>query len=694
MTHPTPQSATTRPNPLLTPSPLPFGAPPFDRISDDDILPAFEEAMRTHLDEVEAIAASDAPPTFENTLVALEKTGQRLTAISLIFHGLASADANPARQALQEAIAPRLAAHEDAILLDRRLFARIEAVRHDRASRELDAESLRLVEYHYRRFVRAGARLPEAEKAQLKALNEEDAALSARFVNRLMAAGNAAALVVTDRGDLDGLSPEDLDAAACAARARGLESGWLVPLQNTTQQRVLASLERRATRERLFQASCTRTECGDANDTRETTARMGAIRARRAALLGYPSHAAWVLEDQMAQTPEAVDRFLSRLGGPAAANAAVEARDLQALVDRQGGGFALAPWDWVFYAEQLRKARYDVDDETLAPYLELDRVLRDGVFYAARELYGVRFVERHDLPVYHPDVRVFEVVDHDGTPLALFYADYFTRDNKNGGAWMDNFGVQSKLLGTRPIVCNVANIAKPAAGQPALLTFDEVLTLFHEFGHALHGIFADATYPSLSGANVPRDFVELPSQLNECWALEPRVLSRYAVHRETGAPLPRELADRIAQTMTFNQGYALTEMLAAAAIDLEWHAHFPQSGVADVAAFEAGALRRAGLDLPQVPPRYRSSYFLHIWAHGYAAGYYAYLWAEMLDADACAWFAEHGGLSRANGDRFRAMILSRGNVGDYAALYRDFRGNDPDIRHLLKRRAIAAGPEG
>jgi peptidyl-dipeptidase Dcp len=688
MIRPPRPSGDTRPNPLLAPSPLPFGAPPFDRIADEDFLPAFEAAMRTHLDEVEAIAANDAPPTFENTLVALERSGQRLTAISLTFHGLASANTNPARQALQEVIAPRLAAHDDAILLDGRLFARVEAVHDQRASRELDAESERLLEYHFRRFVRAGARLPEAEKAQLRALNEEDAALSARFINQLMAASNAAAMVAVDPVDLAGLPPGDFDAAARAARARGLQAGWLIPLQNTTQQPVLASLENRATRERLFRASWTRTERGDVNDTRQTTTRMGAIRARRAALLGYPSHAAWVLEDQMAGTPDAVDLFLSRLVGPAAVNAAAEASDLQALVDHQGGGFAIAPWDWVFYAERLRRARYAVDNETLAPYLELDRVLHEGLFFAAHELYGVTFVERHDIPVYHPDVRVFEVVDHDATPLALFYADYFKRDNKNGGAWMDHFGVQSTLLGTRPIVCNVANIAKPAAGQPALLTFDEVLTLFHEFGHGLHGIFADATYPSLSGANVPRDFVELPSQLNEFWALDPRVLSRYAVHRETGAALPRELADRIAQAMTFNQGYALTEMLAAAAIDLEWHAHFPESGVADVAAFEAGALRRAGLDLPQVPPRYRTSYFLHIWAHGYAAGYYAYLWAEMLDADACAWFTEHGGLTRANGDRFRAMILSRGNVGDYAALYREFRGSDPDIAHLLKRRAI------
>jgi peptidyl-dipeptidase Dcp len=690
----TPPGPVPRVNPLLLPSPLPFGAPPFDRILDEDFEPAFEAAMSRHRDEVEAIAANPEVATFDNTLVAMEKSGRLLTSVGLIFHGLASANTNPVRQALQEAIAPRLAAHEDAILLDSRLFARVDAVYEQRARLGLDRESLRLVEYHHRRFVRAGARLSEADKSRLRALNEQDASLSARFTNQLLAAGNAAALVAGDAAELAGLSPDDLATAAAAAAARGFEGQWLIPLQNTTQQPVLASLRDRAARERLFRASLTRAERGDANDTRETTSTLADVRARRAALLGYPSYAAWVLDDQMAGTPDAVERFLSRLVAPAAANARAEARDLQSLVDEQRGGFALAPWDWIFYAEQLRKSRYDLDNDTLAPYLELDRVLRDGVFYAAHELYGISFVERHDLPVYQEDVRVFEVLDHDGAPLALFYADFFARDNKNGGAWMDLFGVQSKLLGTRPIVTNVANIVKPAAGQPALLTFDQVETLFHEFGHALHGFFADAMYPSLSGSNVARDFVELPSQINEHWALHPRVLGRYATHRQTGAPLPPDLADRIRQSAAFNQGYALAEMLAAVALDMRWHSRPPGEAVADAAAFEAATLRQAGLELAEVPPRYRSSYFLHIWAHGYAAGYYAYLWAEMLDNDAFAWFSEHGGLTRANGDRFRSMILSRGNVADYATLYREFRGRDPDISHMLKRRGISAGVEG
>jgi peptidyl-dipeptidase Dcp len=693
MTQQTPSAAGARVNPLLAPSPLPFGAPPFDKIQDADFRPAFETAMKAHLDEVAAIAADTAAPTFDNTLVALEKSGRLLTRVSLVFNGLASANTNPTLQALKEEVAPKLAAHEDAILLNGVLFKRVEAVHASRASLGLNAEALRLVEYYYQRFMRAGARLSEADKARLKALNEQDAALSARFTNQLMAAAKAAALVTGNAAELAGLSTDELDAAAAGAKARGLDGKFLVPLLNTTQHPMLPSLKNRATREQLFLAAWTRAERGDANDTRETVAKLADIRARRAELLGYPSFAAWVLEDQMAGKPAAVDQFFSRLVGPATANARAEARDIQALIDQQGGGFTLAPWDWDFYAEQVRKARYDLDNAALAPYLELDRVLKDGVFYTAHELYGMTFTERHDIPVFQKDVRVFEVFDHDGSSLALFYCDYFARDNKNGGAWMDNFAVQAKLLGSKPVVFNVANFVKPAAGQPALLSFDDVLTLFHEFGHALHGIFADATYPSLSGANVARDFVELPSQFNEHWALDPKVLAHYAVHRETGAPMPKELADKITKAATFNQGYSLTEVLEAASLDMQWHSLPVGAAVKDVDAFESAALRKAGLELAEVPPRYRSSYFLHIWANGYAAGYYAYLWAEMLDNDAFAWFSEHGGLTRANGDRFRRMILSRGNVGDYAKLYREFRGQDPGIEHMLKRRGIVATPE-
>jgi peptidyl-dipeptidase Dcp len=682
-----------RTNPLLSPSRLPFGAPAFDRIQDGDFAPAFEAGMKTHVDEVAAIAANPAAPTFDNTLVALEKSGQLLTRVALVFNGLSSANTNPTLQALQEAVAPRLAAHDDAIFMNAALFERVEAIYRQRGSLKLDAEATRLVEYYYRRFVRAGARLSDADKTKLKALNEQDAALSAKFTNQLLAAAKAAAFTTGDAKDLAGLSSDEIENAALAAKGRGLDGQWMLPLQNTTQQPFLQSLTNRAARERLFKASWTRTERGDANDTRDTLARLADLRARRAALLGYPSFAAWVLEDQMARTPAAVEQFLGRLVGPSTANARAEAGEIQKVIDQQNGGFRLAAWDWDFYAEQVRKAKFDLNNAALAPYLELDRVLKDGVFYAAERLYGITFKERHDLPVYQKDVRVFEVFDHDGSSLALFYCDYFARDNKNGGAWMDNFGTQSKLLGTRPVVFNVGNFVKPAPGQPALLTFDDVQTMFHEFGHALHGIFANATYPSLSGANVARDFVELPSQFNEHWALDPQVLGHFAVHHKTGAPMPKALADRIVTAATFNQGYSLTEVLAAAAIDMRWHSLAPaQAAVTDVDAFEASALKNAGLEMAEVPPRYRSSYFLHIWANGYAAGYYAYLWAEMLDNDAYAWCKEHGGLTRANGDRFRQMILSRGNVGDYAALYREFRGQDPSIEPMLKKRGITVEP--
>jgi len=564
-------SAGAQANPLLTPSPLPFGAPPFDKIQDADFRPAFDAAIKQQLDEVAAIANNPEPPAFDNTLVALERSGQLLTRVNLTFNGLASANTNPTLQALQEEVAPQLAALDDAMFLNDKVFKRVEAVYQQREALRLEGQSLRLAEYYYKRFVRAGARLSDADKTRLKALNEEDATLGAKFTNMLLAAAKAGALVTSNVADLAGLSKDEIQAASEAAKARGFEGQWLIPLQNTTQQPALASLANRAIRQRLFDASWTRTERGDANDTRATIARLAELRARRAALLGYPSHAAWSLEDQMAGTPAALDQFLRRLVPPSAANARAEAREIQALIDRQGGGFALAPWDWDFYAERVRKARYDLNNADLAPYLSLDRVLRDGVFYTAQELYGLTFKQRRDIPVYHPDVTVFEVFDRDGTSMALFYCDYFKRDNKNGGAWMDNFVQQSKLLGSRPVVVNVANFTKPAPGQPALLTFDEVGTLFHEFGHALHGIFANSQYPALSGANVARDFVELPSQINEHWALEPKVLSHFAVHYQTGKPIPEDLANKVRKASTFNQGYALTEVLGAATLDMSWH---------------------------------------------------------------------------------------------------------------------------
>jgi peptidyl-dipeptidase Dcp len=682
------KATAVRTNPFLTPSPLPFQAPPFDKITDADFQPALEEGMKEQRAEVEKIAENPAPPTFENTLVALERSGQLLTRVYQVFNGLSTANTNPTLQKLQEEEAPKLAAHRDAIFLNGKLFERVEAIYNQRAGLKLDPESLRLVEYDYQQFVHAGARLSDTDKATLRQLNERDATLSARFANQLLAAAKAGALVVSDKPELAGLHQGDLDAAAQAAEARGLEGKWLIPLQNTTQQPVLASLAERATRKKLFEDSWLRAERGDANDTRATISELAALRAQKAKLLGYPSYAAWRLEDQMAKTPAAVEQFLAKLVPPAIANARREAGKIQELIDQQSGGFKVEPWDWDFYADQVRKAKYDLDEAELEPYFELNRVLEDGVFYAAHELYGLTFKERHDIPVYSPDVRVFEVFDSDGSPLALFYCDYFKRDNKSGGAWMDNFVGQSKLLGTKPVVFNVANFTKPAPGQPALLSWDDVTTMFHEFGHALHGIFANEEYPSLSGTNVARDFVELPSQINEHWALYPKVLAHYAINVTTGKPMPQELVDKIKRAATFNQGYDLTELLAAAELDMQWHTLPASAPPEPVDPFEAAALEKTGVDLPQVPPRYRSSYFLHIWSNGYAAGYYAYLWAEMLDDDAFAWFTEHGGLTRANGDRFRAMILSRGNTEDLATMYRTFRGRDPEIEPMLKVRGL------
>jgi peptidyl-dipeptidase Dcp len=685
---PAAEAAAVRTNPFLTPSPLPFQAPPFDKIRDEDFKPALEEGIRLNRLEAERIADDPAPATFENTLVALERSGQLLARVGLVFNGLSSSNTNPNLQKLKEEVAPKFAALQDAIFLNSKLFKRVEAIYDVHATLKLDPESLHLVEYYHQQFVHAGARLSDADKATLKQLNERDAVLSAKFTNQLLAAAKAGALVVTDKAELAGFGPGELDAAAQAAKARSLEGKWLIPLQNTTQQPSLSSLTDRATREKLFRASWLRAERGDAYDTRATISELAALRAEKAKVLGYPSYAAWRLEDQMAKTPAAVQGFVGKLIPVATANARNEAAEIQSLIDTQHGGFKLEPWDWEFYADQVRKAKYDLDEAEIKPYFELNRILQDGVFYAAHELYGVTFKERHDIPVYNPDVRVFEVFDRDGSPMALFYCDYFKRDNKSGGAWMDNFVGQSKLFGTKPVVFNVANFTKPAPGQPALLSWDDVSTMFHEFGHGLHGMFADARYPSLSGTSVARDFVEFPSQINEHWALDPKVMAHYAINGATGKPMPQELADKIRKAATFNQGYDLTELLAAAQLDMQWHTLPADAPPQAVDPFEAEALKRTGVDLPQVPSRYRSSYFLHIWSNGYAAGYYAYLWAEMLDDDAFAWFEENGGLTRANGDRFRAMILARGNTEDLATMYREFRGREPKIESMLKVRGL------
>ena len=677
-------------NPFDAPSTLPFQAPDFAKIKDADFAPAFTEAMRRHLAEVTKIADDPDAPTFDNTFVALEKSGQMLARVNMAFNALTSANTDDALQKTQEDVAPLLAAHADAIYLNPKLFARIEAIYKQRDALKLDPESKRLVEWTYLDFVHNGARLSDADKAKLKDLNKEESTLDTAFVNKLLAGTKAGALVVDDKAKLAGLTDAEIAAAAQAASDRKLEGKWAIPLQNTTQQPALQSLTDRDVREQLFKASWLRTEHGDANDTRDTIARIAQIRAQQAKLLGYDSYAAWKLEDQMAKKPATALKFLDDLVPAATARAKREAADIQAMIDKDGDKFQLEPWDWQLYAEQVRKAKYDLDESQIKPYFELDNVLENGVFYAAHQLYGLDFKERHDLPVYQPDVRVFEVFDADGKSLALFYCDYFKRDNKSGGAWMDNLVGQSKLLGTKPVIYNVTNFTKPAPGQPALLSFDDVTTMFHEFGHALHGMFADQQYPSLSGTNTARDFVEFPSQFNEHWALEPGVFAHYAKHYQTGAPMPQELVDKIKKSSTFNKGYDVTEAISAALLDMSWHTLPADAPKQDVDAFEAAALKKNGTDLSYVPPRYRSSYFMHIWGNGYAAGYYAYAWTQMLADDAFAWFDEHGGLTRANGDRFRQMVLSRGNTEDLATMYRDWRGRDPNVDAMKKDRGLEA----
>jgi peptidyl-dipeptidase Dcp len=678
-------------NPFYAQSTLPYQAPPFDKIHDGDYQPAIEAGMAAQRKEISAIADDPEAPTFANTIVAMERSGQLLTRVSLVFGAITQANTNDTLQKVQEIEAPRLAAHQDAIYLDSKLFARVSKLYNERASLKLDAESLRLLEYDYQQFVKAGANLSDADKTKLKKLNEEESVLSTAFTNKLLAATKAAAYSTTDKAALAGLSEAQIAAAALAAKDRKQE-GYVLPLQNTTQQPNLAELTNRATRQAMFEDSWTRAERGGDNDTRATITRLAQVRVEKAQLLGFPNYAAWTLQDQMAKTPAAALHFMEALIPASTAKAKSEAKDIQDLIDKQngqqGGGFQLQPWDWNFYSEQVRKAKYDLDAAEVKPYFELNRVLEDGVFYAAHELYGISFKERKDIPVYQPDVRVFEVFDAAGKPLALFYCDYFKRDNKDGGAWMSEFVGQSKLLGTLPVIYNVANFAKPAPGEPALIGFSDVVTMFHEFGHGLHGIFADTEYPSLSGPSVPRDFVEFPSQFNEHWATYPQVFNHFARHYKTGAAMPEELVAKIKKAATFNQGYMLTELLAAAELDMQWHTLPANAPLQDVDAFEKAALERTHLAVDAVPPRYRSSYFLHIWANGYAAGYYAYLWSEMLDDDAFQWFEDHGGLTRANGDRFRSMVLSRGNTQDLEKMYSTWLGAEPSAKPMLKYRGL------
>lgn len=675
-------------NPFAAPSTLPFQAPPFDKIKDNDYQRGLELGMRQQRREIDAIANSPEKPTFENTILAIEKSGRMLDRASLAFFGVSSADANDALDRIQTIEAPKLAEHQDAINLNPKLFARVKAVYERRDKLGLDPESRQLLDVYYLQFIRAGANLSDPDKTSLKALNKEEATLSTQFRLKLVAAAKAGALVADDKAQLAGLSESEIAAAAEAAEARGLHGKFVVPLQNTTQQPALSSLTDRATRRKLFENGWTRAERSDANDTRAVIARLAKIRAEKARLLGYRNYAAYALEDQMAKTPEAVNDFLGQLVPPTRAKAAEETQIIQAMIDSSGPHFELEPWDWTHYSEMVRKQKYDLDQNELRPYLELDRVLKDGVFYAATALYGISFKERHDIPVYQADVRVFDVFDKDGAQLGLVYFDYFKRDNKNGGAWCSNFVNQSKLFGTKPVVFNVANIAKPPPGEPALISFDDVTTMFHEFGHALHALFSDLKYESLSGTAVARDFVEFPSQFNEHWALYPDVLKHYAVHYKTGEPIPEAMIDGLKASQRWNQGYELGELLAASELDMEWHELGAETPLQDVDAFETKALADTRTDIPHVPPRYRSSYFLHIWANGYAAGYYAYQWSKMLDDDVYAWFLRHGGMTRDNGQRFRDLILSRGHYEDYGTMFRAFYSRDPEIGPMLEDRGL------
>ncbi|WFY42346.1 peptidyl-dipeptidase Dcp [Enterobacter ludwigii] len=673
-------------NPFFESSLLPYQAPRFDEINDGHYRPAFDEAIRQKRAEIDAIVAQTAAPDFNNTVLALEKSGAMLSRVSSVFFAMTSAHTNDDLQALEEQISTELAALANDIWLNDTLFSRVESVWQDCAA--LDAESRRLAEETYQHFVLAGARLNDAEKAELKALNTEAATLTSQFNQRLLAATKAGGLAVDYAHQLDGLSPDEIATAAHAAAEKGLNDRWLIPLLNTTQQPALSALRDRQTRENLFNAGWTRTQKGDENDTRALILRLTTLRARQAKLLGFEDYASWSIADQMAKTPAAALAFMRGIVPAARTRATLEQADIQKVIDDEQAGFTVQAWDWAFYAERVRQAKYALDESQIKPYFALNTVLQDGVFWAASQLFGLRFVERFDIPVYHPDVRVWEIFDHTGEGMALFYGDFFARESKAGGAWMGNFVEQSYEFASRPVIYNVCNYQKPANGQTALISWDDVVTLFHEFGHTLHGLFASQRYASLSGTNTPRDFVEFPSQINEHWASHPQVFAHYARHYQTGEPMPEALRDKMLNATQFNKGYDMTELLSAALLDMNWHGI--SEPVDDVDAFEAAALHKEGLDLPAVPPRYRSSYFAHIFGGGYAAGYYAYLWTQMLADDGYQWFVEQGGLTRENGQKFRDAILSRGNSTDLAELYRQWRGHDPRIEPMLENRGLSA----
>jgi peptidyl-dipeptidase Dcp len=686
--HAEPASMLPASNPFAKESALPFHFPQFDKIKNEDYAPAFKEGMRIDAAEIEAIANNKAAPTFENTIVAMERSGRLLSRVQTVFFSLVGCNTNDEMNALNKQLAPELAAHSDAIHLNSKLYQRIKTLYDKRDKLHLDAESKYLLERYHTDFVRAGAQLSDADKARLKAFNGQIAALQTQFQQNVLNEANASALVVDSREELAGMSDKDIDAAALEAKKRGLDGKFAVPVVNTTQQAPESVLTNRATREKLLALSLARGSHGGQYDNREVVLKLAKARAERARLLGYPSHAAYMLEDQTAKTTDAVNKLLAEFAKPAVRNAKKEAAEIQKVVDAGKGGFQATAYDWEFYTDKVRQAKYAFDQNQLRPYFEYNNVLVNGVFYAAEKEYGITFKERHDLPVYNPDVRVFDVFDADGKQLAIFMHDPYARSNKRGGAWMNAYVNQNSLLGTKPVVANHLNIPKPAAGAPTLLTYDEVRTMFHEFGHALHGMFSNVKYPRFAGTRVPRDIGEFPSQVNEMWMAWPEILSNYAKHYQTGAPMPKELLDKVFASQKFNEGYRTTEYLAASLLDQSWHQLGADQIPADVLGFEAKALHDAGVDFALVPPRYRTTYFSHVFSGGYSAGYYGYLWAEKLDADTVEWFKENGGLLRKNGDRFRKMLLSKGGTMDAMDMYRAFRGRDAVIQPLLERRGL------
>ena len=676
-------------NPFFNESALYMHYPPFDKIKNSHYMPAFNKGMEEHMKEIELIANNQDVPTFENTIIAMEKSGELLDRVATVFFALTSANTNDEMEKIRSEMAPKLSAHSDKILLNKKLFDRISQLNNKRNNLDLKAEGIRLIEKYYTDFVRSGAKLSPKEKEQLKSMNGEIAVLQTNFSQNVLKEVNDLAIIIDSKQKLDGLSDAAIEAAANEARSRKLEGKYVIALKNTSGQPSMASLTNRSLREKIHKASLSRGSRGGEFDNREILSKVIKLRAEKAQLMGYSNHAAYRLESQTAQTPEAVNQRLSSLAPKSLSNAKKEAADLQKMIDMENGGFQLASWDWDYYTEKVRSERYNFDAAQLKPYFEMNNVLENGVFYAANQLFGISFKERSDLPVYQEDVRVFEVFNEDGGTLALFLFDGYARSSKRGGAWMNAYVSQSKLKDNLPIVANHQNVVKPPKGEPALLTFEEVITMFHEFGHALHGMFSNVNYPYFSGTSVPRDFVEYPSQVNEMWAIWPSVLKNYAVHYETGKPMPKELLDKVLAAQKFNQGFTTTEYLAASILDQALHQLNPDEvpSADDLIAFEATALNNGGIAFDIIPPRYRSTYFSHI-IGGYSAGYYSYIWSEVLDADTVEWFKLNGGLNRQNGDHFRNALLSKGGSKGAIQLFIDFKGSEPNIQPLLDRRGL------